>query len=189
MKCWFCAVILLLGLGMGLQAQDAFLGLTYSIGLPLDHTKDFLNKTSYLGFNFEARKFIRESFTFGLSLNWQAFAHDVVRQGEVVQKRNIDAFPLLATTHYYFRGSETFIPYAGFGAGAYRITLSVKEPEEDFQEANWHLGLAPELGLIIRLDYGVGLLCLVKYNYAFAAGKADSQTWLSLQFGAAWTGD
>jgi opacity protein-like surface antigen len=180
---------LLLLLGLSLQAQNAFLGLTYSLGLPQGHTKDFLNKTSYLGFSFEARKFVRESYTFGLSLNWQAFAQDIKRQGETVQKRNIDALPLLATTHYYFRGSETFIPYAGIGLGAYRITLTAKDPEADFKEANWHLGFAPELGLIIRIDYGIGFLFLVKYNYALAAGDGDAQTWLSLQIGAAWTGD
>jgi hypothetical protein len=31
---------------MGLQAQEAFLGLTYGIGLPQNHTKDFIDKIS-----------------------------------------------------------------------------------------------------------------------------------------------
>jgi len=175
-------VILVLVLSIGAYAQ-MFAGATYHVTIPFKDTKDFVSKTSWLGFGLEIRKIVAENFTLGIEMDWVKFSEDVTI-GPITEKRTINSYPALITANYYVGNKEGFMSYIGLGAGIYYI----RNKWGNLMSDNIHLGLAPELGFIYRIKPHLGLLASVKHNHAFEAGGWTHTYW-TVKVGVLWRND
>lgn len=174
--------ILVMALSVGVHAQ-MFAGLSYQVSLPTSDTKDFISKTSWVGFGLEIKKVVKENFSLGAEMNWIKFSEEVTI-GPITERRTINSYPALLTAHYYVGNKEKFTPYIGLGAGIYYIRNKFGNLLDD----NIHLGLAPELGFILRMKPHMGLLGAVRYNHAFEAGGWKHTYWTA-KVGIVWRND
>ena len=176
-------MLLLTGLSYGQRAY--VVGMSYMISSPTGNTKDFIDKTSYVGFSLEGRKFVSDHFSLGASLQWNAFEQE--EAGPALAKHTMNAYPLMATVHLYPTKNDKFIPYAGLGIGAVRVYQRVERVMSLDEKDAWHFGLAPELGAVVRLGTDVGMLFNVKYIQAFESGdKLPAQSFFSVSIGFLW---
>ena len=161
----------------------------YSVGIPLQDTKDYIGQTSWLGFTIEGRHFTRPNLTLGLLTGWTTFNTKDYRSDTTgnttvtgVQARFLNIFPLLGTAHLYFGDRDGAKFYAGGGVGTYWMERKTELGLYAFTEKNWHFGVAPELGLMIPRGRTSWTLS-ARYNYAFSAGNVGDQSWLSVSIG------
>jgi opacity protein-like surface antigen len=190
--------LLLLAASLGF-GQGYVGGFNYQVSFPLSNMKDFIGKTSWVGFGIEGRKFVKPSLSLGVSFQWNAFREEVRNkafpgiptpydEGGVVIDHNRDtkAYPLLATAHFYLRNNDRYIPYAGVGIGAIRVHQSAETSLDTFSRDEWLLGLAPEIGFIARLGEDFGLLASIKYYHGFKSGEMPSQSFFTVGIGFLW---
>ena len=157
----------------------------YEIGFPVSKMSEFTNKTSFVGFGIDQRKFIDASNSVGFSLGWQIFDEkletpiNVYLENNIsgtisgVQLRTVNSFPILISLHHYLGGRKESRTMIGFSAGMYYITQRLDIGIFRFQSNNWHFGISPELGFMIPLeDYNTHLVLVGKYHYAFDSGTS-----------------
>ena len=77
MKKLTAVLVLMLLLGSAAYAQTALAGMSYQISVPMQNTKDFMEKASFVGFGVEGRRFFGDNFSLGLSFQWNTFRHEV----------------------------------------------------------------------------------------------------------------
>jgi hypothetical protein len=100
------------------------------------------------------------------------------------QLRYFNAVPLLVNAHYYFGSRGGIRPYAGLNVGTYWIERRVDIGLSSFKDDNWHLGWAPEAGIIVPLGRPeVALIADVRYNWAFSAGGTGDQKYWGFNVG------
>ena len=190
------SLLLLLLACAGAQAQhDGYSTITYAVSFPLGNTKDFTDKVSWRGVGFDYAKFIGggESTSIGFSTGWMVFTgkkqdetttrDDVTVHG--TQYTYLNSFPLLVVARRYF-GSESIKAFGGLGLGTIHNKQRLEIGTFAFEENQWHFALAPEFGVKFQLSYDVYLDLFGRYNYSFAAGDTDAQSYLSLQTGISW---
>lgn len=187
------ALLLVLS-GTGAFADD-FVGLTWNMALPAGDLKEYIDQVSWRGFTFEGRHFFREKWSVGLALNYNAF-HENTDEPISIENRDISgtqfrvvySFPLLATAHYYINWDyyQKVDPYVGVGIGPCRTERRLDIGVSNIIEKNWHLGLAPELGLAVPFDFTKSVYFNVRYNYAFEAGGIGPYSYWGFNLGAAW---
>jgi len=176
-------MLLLTGLSYGQRAYIA--GMSYMISSPTGNSKDFVDKTSYVGFSLEGRKFVSDHFSLGASLQWNAFEQEEAGPG--LAKHTMNAYPLMATVHAYPTNNDKFIPYAGLGIGAVRVYQRKERVMSLDEQDAWLFGLAPELGAVVRLGTDVGMMFNIKYIQAFESkDKMPAQTYFSVSIGFLW---
>lgn len=191
------AILLLLALCSSVQAFDSMGGVTYNMSFPLGDTRDFIDATSWRGWGLEGRWFNNENVSFGLSWHWTSFHQQAqgtwpVEGGHVTgsQFRRISTSPFLVNAHYHFVNTrdryQKYIPYLGFGLGAYWIETRHEIGVFVYEERNWHFGLAPEGGMFVNLKHETYLMITLRYNYAFKSGSADSMQYVALALGLAY---
>ncbi len=184
----------------GVSFGQAYIaGMNYQMSVPLGDAKDFVGKTSFVGFGFEGRKFLKPNFSLGFSLQWNSFREEVRGKGfpavpepygeagiAVDHNREIKAYPILVTAHYYPGKSETFLPYVGVGLGTMRAHWSAETPLDTFTLDEWLLGLVPEIGFIAKVGEDIGFMANLKYNYGFKSGDMPAQSYMTLSVGFLW---
>ncbi|MFA9453077.1 MAG: outer membrane beta-barrel protein [Candidatus Aminicenantaceae bacterium] len=175
-------LLLLTGLSYGQRAYIA--GMSYMISSPTGNTKDFIDKTSYLGFSLEGRKFLSDYFSLGASFQWNSFLQEEV--GGTLAQHSMNAYPLMATLHFYPSNNNKFIPYAGVGLGGLKVFQREEKVLSIEEQSAWLFGVVPELGAIVRLGSDVGLLFNIKYVQGFEAGEMPTQSFFSYNFGFLW---
>jgi len=179
---WLYSSILILIITASVSAQS--LGsMTYNMSFPTDNLSDFIDKTSFKGFGIEGRWFQSRKFTFGLSFAWTVFDQrvgdpiQIVRDGvsatvSGTQIRVVNSLPILATVHYYTgKRRDKFRFYLGTGVGTYYIKQRLEIGLVAFESDNWHIGVAPEVGVLINFSREFTMIVNTKYNYAFSAGE------------------
>ena len=166
------------------QVQGWWWGFTYQTALTTGDAKDFVDQLSWRNVGVEARSMIGRSASVGLFLGWNVFHQDVdgtISLGAVdasgYQSRFVNAVPMLATAHWYFGGRSGPRPYLGAGVGTYWIENRLELGQTAVTVDQWHLGLAPEFGVIIPTDAMAHSYLSVKYNYAFEAGDIQRSYW------------
>jgi hypothetical protein len=174
-------ILLSLFLVLNVFGQEMMSGLSYNMGMTTGETRDFVEDYSWRGFGFEVRSFRGDNFSVGGSFSWNIFDE---KTGEVIQLQNqtgavsgtqirtFNSFPLMLNAHYYFGDPSSSIkPYAGLNVGTYYITQRLEIGIFQFEENNWHFGLAPEFGLMFPTYSGSIFFVNARYNYAFKAGR------------------
>ncbi|NOR14472.1 MAG: outer membrane beta-barrel protein [Candidatus Aminicenantes bacterium] len=193
MKKIIAVLCLMIFLGTAAYAQTAIAGMTYQVSVPMDNTKDFIDKASFVGFGVEGRRFIGDNFSLGLSFQWNTFREEVRDEGlpstpevNLNHNRDMSAYPLLLTTHAYLRPSEKFFPYVGIGVGTFRIHQRADATTQVWKRDSWHWGVAPEVGFIAKIGFDVGLTASLKYNYALKTSEAPAQSYVTVVVGFLW---
>ena len=205
MKKYVILTAVLLGLGAAQisRAQSNLTAISYEVSLPLSDTKDFTNKTSFIGFMFDTRRFVQPNATVGVSLGLHVFDDkvndEVLHLDDVfegtrnldiwgTQYRYINSWPLMLNTFYYLGDRRSTVrPYLGTGVGAFIARRRVDAGLSSIAETKWQFGFTPELGLLYEMGE-MNLLLKATYNYGLAAGNAKALQYVTFGLGFAWTG-
>lgn len=208
---WIYSSIIILLFTATVSAQS-FGSITYNTAVPQNGLNDFVDNVSWRGFGVEGRWFQSSNLSFGLSFGWNVFDQrtdvpiqiqgsdivDAENSGNIkgtisgTQLRYVNSFPIMATGHFYIgKKRETIRIYFGAGLGTYHIKQRLEIGIVAFEENDWHFGLAPEAGVLLRLSRDVTMVFNAKYNYAFSAGKTVSGTdkefgYWGINIGFAW---
>ena len=169
MKKYIILAAVLLGFGTAQvsRAQTNLTAISYEVSLPLSDTKDFISKTSFIGFMFDTRRFVQPNTTVGVSLGLHVFDDKVADEVFSVEsvfenERNLDiwgtqyryinAWPLMLNSFYYFGDRRSTVrPYVGSGFGAYIAKRRVDVGLSTIDETKWQIGFSPELGLLYEM--------------------------------------
>ncbi len=178
----------------GAFAQGMF-GVSYDIGVPIGGTSDYIGAPSFRGFGIEGRGFITDNLSYGGSFNWAVFyeefgpdewnVEDDTRTAYGKQFRYINSFPLMATMHYYFGEWDATRLYAGTGIGAQKIDRRTDLGLYTDNNHQWTFGFAPEIGVLIPVNFNSSINISAKYQYAVKADKQDAVSYLSFKIGFA----
>jgi hypothetical protein len=187
----FCAAALLVLLSGTARAQGYYSFMTYNTGAPMAGTADYVGGYSFTGIGLEGGKYLSERLAFGVSLAWNVFDKD---SNEVItfpngaisgdQTRYLNMAPFMLTARYEVpvtRGIRTLL---GLNLGGYYIDRLMEFGQFRFQEANWHFGVAPQLGVTFPVTSSILGLVDARYNRAFAAGdESRSYSYLGINIG------
>ena len=195
MKRYIYIIALVIMASTSAFAQGLF-SVTYDIGLPMGSTTDFIGAPSFRGFGIEGRAFITDNLTYGGSFNWAVFYEEFgpqewtdeeqeTRTAYGKQYRYINSFPLMATMHYYFGEWDETRIYAGGGIGAQKIDQRTDVGIYTINSNKWRFGLAPEVGVLIPVNFNSSINVAVRYQYAVKAGDADAVSYLNFKIGLA----
>jgi len=184
-----CAVLLVLLTAAPAIGQEMMPYITYTMSIPTGDFADWLEDTSYYGFEVGSRSFTNNSFSWGFATGWNSFSEKrsgttEVESGAITGTsiREMQTFPLLVSAHYYFGRRNKVRPYLGLNTGVYFISEVTTLGVYADGDTNAHFGLTPELGVIIPVgDYG--LMLNAKYAYAFEGGGNRDFTWLAINIG------
>ncbi len=189
MKKIILALVLLLVVAPSAQAESTF-GIAWNPGIPTGDTADFAGGFSFRGATAEWRNFTRSDFTLGASVGWNVFNDSfsgTATEGNITATGNqwttVNAVPIMVNAYKYLstdRRSTRF--YFGLGAGVDWIELTKEFGYYQFKDSNWHLALAPEIGVQLPWDSFVGYVG-VRYQYAFEAGDSPAQSWFDFKIG------
>ena len=178
----------------GLMAQDGIFALTYSMGLPVGSTADYISKYSWRGFGIEGRGFVADNITLGGSFNWNVFFEEEIdatyTDGTQSLTGNfykyINAYPINFTAHYYFGDYDANVRVnAGLGIGASKINQVTEFGAFQLSHNYWHFDIAPEIGILMPMNYRTNLFFSAKYNYDFKA-KDEDFGYMTFNIGFAW---
>jgi len=173
---------------------QALFSVSYDISLPMGITTDFIGQPSFRGFGAEGRSFINDNVSFGGSFNWAVFYEEFGPQEWPIdesgtaygkQYRYINSFPIMATMHYYFGEWDATRLYVGAGLGAQKIDQRLDFGLYTVNENNWRFGFAPEVGLLIPINYNGSINLSAKYQYAVKTGDNDAISYINLKIGFA----
>jgi len=176
--------------GSDAWAKDSWGIFNYEISGGTGDTGDFVDQTSFRGIGFEGRWFTSRNMTAGVSFDWNVL-HQKTGEAIVVdnvtvsgtQDRTLNAFPMLVTGHFYMGPDNMF--FAGLGAGLYYEERRLDIGIFSFDEDQWHLGVAPEVGVSYEIDYDIRALLALRYNYGFETSDKTLQYW-TLKVGIAY---
>jgi len=190
--------IYLLGVFMLISTSaltQGMFSISYDIGVPIGSTSDFIGQPSFRGFGVEGRGFITDNLSYGGSFNWAVFYEEFgpeewnvegeSRTAYGKQYRYINSFPLMGTLHYYFGEWDATRLYAGAGIGAQKIDERTDMGLYTINSNKWRFGLAPEVGVLIPINFNSSINLSAKYQYAVKAGDSDAVSYLSFKIGFA----
>ena len=92
-------------------------------------------------------------------------------------------WPIMVGGQLYLGRRGKLRPYIGANVGTYAIETRVEVGLFAFQETNWHLGGAPEVGLLMPMGESE-LYIYGRYNYA-AEQDGRTETWATVNIGIA----
>ena len=191
-------IILTSVLTVGLFAQDYLGGINYEVSFTTGDTREFINKVSFRGIGVQFKKFVKEKWTVGFTADWNVFHEVTDRLGsfnigdEIAgnvkgnQNRVLNAFPILATAHYWAGSEDKHRPFAGLGLGAYHFKQRLDIGILSIQENSWHFGISPEIGYLIPISYNVDFLFAFRWNYAFKSGDVANKSYFAVLAGFSW---
>ncbi|MFZ5876580.1 MAG: hypothetical protein ACOYXU_09240 [Nitrospirota bacterium] len=172
------------------SAKDSWGIFNYEISFPTSETGDFIDETSFRGIGFEGRWFNSRNTSIGYSFDWNVL-HEMTDRAVTVgnvtlsgtQDRTINAFPFLVTGHYYMGPDNMF--FAGMGGGLYYAERRFDIGIFSFDSEEWHLGVAPEIGVSTEISYDVRAVLALRYNYGFETSD-NTLTYWTLKLGIGW---
>jgi len=174
-------------------SQKAYLGGTYSIGIPLVGINNYITTGSYRGANFEGLKEINSKVAVGWILGWNVFSEKRVNEVYTydnitltgTQYRYMNLFPMLARGLYLFGAQDGTRPFIGAGTGVTADIAKTNVGLYSFQKTGWHFTIAPELGIIIPIGYG-SITGSLRYTYGVKTRELDNISYLSVNLGMFW---
>jgi len=106
--------------------RAGLINFNYIMGFPVGDFKDFINKSSFRGFNFEYRHFLNDNMSVGGYIGWNGFYEETGRStytfdnGAItgVLYKYLYVLPIYANLHYYPFPGDPVQPFAGLAFGA-----------------------------------------------------------------------
>lgn len=165
----------------------------YSFGFPTGDTKEFTDNISGRGFAINGKSFATNTIAFGGMWAWNVFTEHVP-EGEITvgdisvygnEYRYINAMPLMATASYYPSNGQgkTINPYASIGVGTIFQEQLLDIGTKSLYLDGWMFGLAPEVGVSIKLPGGFDLIANYKYMIGFETSSVNQLTYSNLNIG------
>ncbi len=156
------------------KAQDTQYAYHYSVAFPgsSDFT-NFIEETSWAGFNLSIIHFFNDNFGIGGSLGWNDFyqkdIYTTVSAAENVDvtgtfRHNVYFTPVLFNTRYRFRNSTNFEATAGLDFGTYFMYQRSQVSAFYGEESKVKFGFSPSLGGVYKFSYDFGLSFRGRYN-------------------------
>ena len=195
MKKFLYTAIFLVFIASTTTFSQGMFSISYDIGVPIGGTSDFIGKPSFRGFGFEGRGFINDNLSYGGSFNWAVFYEEKGPQLWEEQEdsrsvygkqfRYINSFPLMATMHYYFGEWDATRLYLGAGIGGTRINQRTDFGIYTENKEKWRFGFAPEVGVLIPVNFNASFNLSMRYQYAAKAGDHEEVSYLNFKIGFA----
>jgi hypothetical protein len=171
---------------------QGLLGIGLEMSAGLGEQQEFIGDISVRGLSVDGRLFLNDNTTIGLSAAWNVFYEDagvqtIVDNNVAVtgkEYRYINAYPVHLTGHYYTGSEEGLRFYAGGGAGmAYMMQRTNLGDNYVTDQRNWHIAIAPEVGVLIPLSWTNNLNIALKYNYIPGVDQSISYNYVALKIG------
>jgi hypothetical protein len=187
------ATVLLAALLAAVPAARAqwFRGLAYEPAVPTGDLRDFSDDSfSWRGMGLDGRRWMRDDISVGVSVSWNVFHSRFDDQvfsqpGQDVygtQLRDVNIVPIYVNAHYYTGQPHGWRWFLGLNLGTmyadYRLDMGLY----NYREENWHLALAPEVGLKFPYTMLLGYVSL-RWNNGFAAGDVDEISYFAIRVG------
>lgn len=184
------------------QSGDNYLSLNYNPAIPLGTTADFVDETSWRGFDLKYAYFISDQLALGFRTGWNIFrqASDGIVSETIInpdnesivtisgsQFRYINSFPILATADYHFGLEGSVRPYIGLGIGGFAIRQRLEMGLYLVEDNSFRFGLSPNAGLIIPMGGMTSVHLASQYNYVFSNSDLDELPYLSFSIGLGWS--
>ncbi|WP_200978803.1 OmpW family outer membrane protein [Echinicola sp. 20G] len=197
LKILLIAILTIVGLNT-VNAQQGYseFQLNYLPSLPLGETKDFTSKFSFRGLGIEYNYYIQDHLSIGLATGIVTYyeASDGIQSLTVVEDGNnvtlsakqynyTNVVPILANGTYYLQPSGQVQPYIGLGIGGYYVMRWVEMGLYQVKDDKMQFGVAPKVGVMAPLSYGLALNLGLQYNSAFGDQPFNS---LDFKIGLAW---
>jgi hypothetical protein len=171
-------------------AQGSF-SAQYSMGFSNGDMRSYITSSSFRGGALEYRYRIQEKYSVGGDIGWNTFyerrAYDTYTSGTVslsgVQYRYINAMPLYLAGDYYFKPGEKLNPFVGLGVGTLYTKRNTDMNLYTLETNVWAFALRPEAGVLVNANEGLDIILVGKYNYGFAAGGLDAQSYFTFNIG------
>lgn len=180
-----------------LSAQGYFI-IGYGPSIPLGKSTDFIDKTSWRGFNLEAGAFVTRNISVGASFSWYGFYKSYPYQTyENVQGTTItitgrqwrydNLYPLVAVAKYYIPlKNRDFRPYLGIGLGPYFVNRSLDFGIYSLTEHSTQFGFYPELGFSYWFNSGYALSLNGRYNNSLKSNDLPAHSNIAINLGLVW---
>lgn len=158
---------------------DHLFGIKYSIGLPTQEFKEFIDEASFRGINFEYDFFIGQNLSVGFSAGYTLFHQIEDKDTYSIDRGNagIDVtakvwkynhlVPLMATLRYYYAPSfDSWVYlYGGLGLGTTYVNQEAWVGLSEIRDDDWRFSFAPEIGLDITTGGFSTIQLTGQYNY------------------------
>jgi opacity protein-like surface antigen len=196
MKKIYLFIILSGFLAIQVNAQPrGYVSLQYPVSFATGDMGQYISKTSFRGFLFEYRHNITPKLVAGVDAGWNVFyerksfdtytAKTISLSG--VQYRYHNEFPLMATAEYFLTQDQMFQPYVGLGIGTIYSERNTEMGIYYMLQDAWQFALRPEIGTLLNVSDKVSFKLSVKYYNGFKGGDLDTQSYLSVCGGIAFT--
>ncbi|HVI93039.1 MAG TPA: outer membrane beta-barrel protein [Anaeromyxobacter sp.] len=188
---------------MSYRPHQTVFVVNWEISGPIGGFSNYISDTSLRGISFEARSFVRDQLSLGLSFSWNRFdqTFDLVTvpvnttsitngtaSGPVF--RYADQFGIRGLAHYYLGHSQMLQPYLGVGIGGAWNYAYQQVADLTSSQSNFNFIVSPEVGAMIWLAHGASNAAVniaFRYTYTTAtAGREHDLQWLSGIVGLAW---
>jgi outer membrane protein len=171
-------------------AQSSF-SVQYSMGFGSGDVKSYVSSSSFRGAAVEYRYHVQEKISVGADIGWNTFyerrAYDTYTSGTIslsgVQYRYINAMPIYLAGDYYFKPGEKLNPFIGLGVGTLYTRRNTDMNLYTLENKVWAFALRPEAGVLVNANPSLDIILAGKYNYGFAAGGLDAQSYFTFNIG------
>jgi len=196
MKKIFLSVIIVAGLFVKpVVAQENVYSFTYTMGFSTGDFGDFISKPSFRGATFDYRRLLQDNIGVGIEIGWNAWYEEMdyatytpSETGSISGKqfRYCSTVPMLVSANYYILPGEKFNPFGGLGIGTQFTANEVDMGVWAFTDDVWHFLIKPEIGAIIEVAPGLGVIMSGKYYMAFETKDVSSRSYIAANVGLAW---
>jgi len=178
------------GCSLNTSAQQ-YTSFQYTIALPVNDLKDYIEKTSFRGFTFEYQTKVNSAVAVGVDVGYNLFyerkEYDTYYDGTAaisgIQYRYTNSIPIHLNGMYFLKEENHFNPFVGFGIGT---TYTLRDTDMGlyrWEEDTWNFSLRPEAGFIYTVSASTGLKVALRYNAAFKTSELEDQSFFSLSTG------
>jgi len=182
--------VLVSGYTINTTAQQ-YTSLQYTIAVPVNDLKAYIEKTSFRGFTFEYQTKVNSAIAVGVAVGYNLFyerkAYDTYNDGTAslsgIQYRYTNSIPIHVNGMYFLRKENQFNPFVGFGIGT---TYTLRDTDMGlyrWEEDTWNFSLRPEAGFIYKFSDNTGLKFALRYNAAFKTSELEDQSFFSISTG------
>jgi opacity protein-like surface antigen len=173
------------------MAQGSFFTMRYQVAVPVGSFRDYIQQTSWRGFNMGFRTVPTGNFAVGVDLAWQGFQErkefDTYTFGTAsvsgIQFRYQNTFQFSGQAEYFLNTGDDLMPYVSMGAGALRVRRNTTFGLFEVSEDPWQFMLKPGIGCTYYLSQNAELVLGLDYVVGFRAGDMDGQQFLGFNLG------
>ena len=158
---------------------DQLFGINYSIGFPSGDFKDFIEETSWRGFNLEYDIFVAQNLSVGFTAGYRLFNQTDDRSTYEFERGNAGVavtakiwrythlVPLQANFKYYYAPSfDSWIHlFGGLGMGTTYVNQEVWVGLSTIKDDDWRFSMSPDFGLEIATGGMSNIQISAQYLY------------------------